>query len=381
MKTIKKISLVIAAVVYINSTANAQLTVKPNSGNVKVGSEIAGSDANNIVALNIFGKTGTMKAEAKLAFGDFGTSATGSWNVFVGEYGIGDSDQLWLHGKNGIYLTYGGTANTVIGRYNVSEGNKFSFNCDVWSSGVKLTSDARFKTNVKKIENSLDLLKKLNGVRYNLLPKEPVKFSESNGQKSASANTGTPSEKEQKDMAAFKTLEKKLNETEPLRIGFIAQELQKVFPELVEADTKGFLAVDYIGIIPVLVEAIKEQQIIIDTQDEKMKALENRLKTVENSTTSINDLKDNSSTLLEQNSPNPFSQSTQIRYTIPANATGGSVLIFDMQGKLIKTYSISETGSGSLTINASELTPGMYIYSLVIDDIEVATKRMILTSK
>jgi len=47
-------------------------------------------------------------------------------------------------------------------------------------------------------------------------------------------------------------------------MGFIGKELQTVFPELVKQDKNGYLSVDYISIIPVLVEAVKEQQAQIE---------------------------------------------------------------------------------------------------------------------
>jgi len=40
--------------------------------------------------------------------------------------------------------------------------------------------------------------------------------------------------------------------------GVIAQEVQKVFPEIVKTGSDGYLEVDYIQIIPILIEAIKE---------------------------------------------------------------------------------------------------------------------------
>lgn len=40
--------------------------------------------------------------------------------------------------------------------------------------------------------------------------------------------------------------------------GVIAQEVQKEFPEMVEIQENGYLAVDYIQLIPVIIEAIKE---------------------------------------------------------------------------------------------------------------------------
>ena len=50
-----------------------------------------------------------------------------------------------------------------------------------------------------------------------------------------------------------------------------------------------------------------------------------------------------------------------------------------MQGTLLKTYTITERGKSSLSIFGGELKPGMYLYSLVADNKEVDTKKMILT--
>ena len=46
------------------------------------------------------------------------------------------------------------------------------------------------------------------------------------------------------------------------KFGLLAQEVQKAFPELVKqtGDEKGILSINYQGLIPVLINAIKEQQ-------------------------------------------------------------------------------------------------------------------------
>ena len=60
------------------------------------------------------------------------------------------------------------------------------------------------------------------------------------------------------------------------QIGFIAQELITVFPEMVDAPDGGYMAVNYGMLIPVLVEAIKEQQLLIEQLQIKVELLENR---------------------------------------------------------------------------------------------------------
>ncbi|MFQ5633299.1 MAG: tail fiber domain-containing protein, partial [bacterium] len=49
-------------------------------------------------------------------------------------------------------------------------------------------------------------------------------------------------------------------ENQVKQFGLIAQEVEEVFPELVRSGLNGMKSIDYNGLIPVLVEAIKEQQ-------------------------------------------------------------------------------------------------------------------------
>jgi hypothetical protein len=57
-------------------------------------------------------------------------------------------------------------------------------------------------------------------------------------------------------------------------LGFIAQDVRQVLPELVTADNRGYLGVNYSGIIPVLTRAIQEQQDEIDTLKRELKQRE-----------------------------------------------------------------------------------------------------------
>lgn len=220
------------------------------------------------------------------------------------------------------------------------------------TNGVWVSSDKRYKKNIKGIDNALSKIMKLNGKSYEYNKEE------------------------------FKTLA--FNDGSS--IGFIAQELKEVLPEVVSVDNNGFYSINYSAIIPVLTEAIKEQ-------NTKIISLETQLsycctnKQAGNNTT-VGNIGSGSSTQangqtinahLLQNNPNPFNQQTNIGYYLPIETQAASLMIFDMQGKLIKTIAVTNFGNALLTLNANELSAGMFIYSLIADGKEVDNKRMILT--
>lgn len=59
-----------------------------------------------------------------------------------------------------------------------------------------------------------------------------------------------------------------------IQTGFIAQEVQDILPELVKSDDKGMLSVDYVGMIPHLVESIKSLNELIVKQEQRIRQLE-----------------------------------------------------------------------------------------------------------
>ena len=59
------------------------------------------------------------------------------------------------------------------------------------------------------------------------------------------------------------------------KIGVLAQDIQEVFPEIVSEDDNEMLAVNYQGLVPVLINALKEQDIIIKSQEERLTNIEN----------------------------------------------------------------------------------------------------------
>ena len=83
---------------------------------------------------------------------------------------------------------------------------------------------------------------------------------------------------------------------------------------------------------------------------------------------------------LLQNKPNPFSEETKINYEITTSFENAKLIIHNLNGNEIKAYSINNIGIGEVIINGKELVPGMYLYTLIIDNEIIDTKRMILTN-
>ena len=84
-------------------------------------------------------------------------------------------------------------------------------------------------------------------------------------------------------------------------------------------------------------------------------------------------------TKLYQNSPNPFSTQTTIRFEISQEINSAQIHICNMLGTLLKTISVSQRGKGDIIINSNEFAAGMYLYSLVCDGKIIDTKQMMLT--
>jgi len=219
-----------------------------------------------------------------------------------------------------------------------------------------MNSDKRYKENIKTIDSALDKINAINGVSYGFKRKtvNDIDFS-------------------------------KLKQGNHL--GFIAQDLEKVFPELVRKDEAGYYAVNYDGLIPVLVEGMKEQQEIITEQEQEMDDMKARLAKLEalllNNSNDIDDTglniqqnADFSDIVLKQNAPNPFSNETTIAYELPENLTTAQLVIYDLNGRIISTYNVA--GKGNVRFDANQLSNGTYIYALVADGKSIATQKMVI---
>jgi len=109
-----------------------------------------------------------------------------------------------------------------------------------------MSSDQRLKKNIEPLAAGLDKVMRLRPVTYRL--------------KDAPANGGLGSQKE---------------------IGLIAQEVEKVLPELVHTGSNGYKAVSYDKLVSMLIEAVKEQQKEIREQDAALEKLEKEFSEIE----------------------------------------------------------------------------------------------------
>jgi hypothetical protein len=89
------------------------------------------------------------------------------------------------------------------------------------------------------------------------------------------------------------------------------------------------------------------------------------------------ELTDAQTIVLEQNVPNPFAEQTTINYALPDNTVKAQILFYNAQGKLIQSTELTQKGKGTLNVFASDLSSGIYTYTLLVDGKIIETKKMV----
>ena len=383
----KKTYLLIAFITCLCFSLNAQLRLLQN-GRVQVGTLKEGNeDVKNVTTMQVFGPYGDMRSGSKLTFGDFGQYDANGWNVFLGEYGTSDTDQLWLHGKKGIYMTSNGQASTVIASYDPSVNANFVFNTNLRVNGVNITSDARLKENVESFQNTLGIIDQLNGVSYNYKLSEINKYREPDGSKfsqdlSTQKNTNSDlstnaalTEKEIQDKLYQSEMERKeAEEASRKRIGFLAQDVEKVLPELVRTDENGIKSIDYTGFIPLIVESLKEMQQTIQDQQNEIENLRSLLP--EGTKSMLRSTSTNNINVVE--GAKLYNRAgTSVSYILPSAFSNAYLQVFDIAGRILKKITLT-TPNDIVEINPSEIGLGTFIYVLYVDGQKADTLKKII---
>ena len=191
----------------------------------------------------------------------------------------------------------------------------------------------------------------------------------------------------------------------PKTFGFIAQQIEEIYPELVKFKEDGTYALNYDEFAVVSIKAIQERQQLYEEQETAIASIELQNKNLEKT---LADLKEKLERLeatkgkmqqssssnaqnlglvspkidkarLAQNSPNPFSKQTTIRYYLPDNFQSAQIQIIDNQGRIVKEQRLETQGQGEWTLEAKTLAAGTYTYTLIIDGQMINTKTMVLT--
>jgi hypothetical protein len=244
--------------------------------------------------------------------------------------------------------------------------NRFAgyFNGNVFVTGTFTVSDKKLKDDIKSEENVLEKLAQLDAVTYTFKQNEQLNL---------------PSE---------------------LQHGFLAQNIEEVYPELIttirkpiiDKDNKDagiyeYKAVNYTGLISILTSSIKELNekatASIEELNEKIAFLESQLEDMKGTAkskegTKLDELNNtgNSGFLMEQNKPNPFTNQSVINYRLPSN-TKASIAVVDLSGKFIREYTLSSE-KGQVIINSSDIGKGIFIYTLISDNEVMISKKMII---
>ncbi len=323
---------------------------------------------------------------SRLNFGDGDAAAVASVASRIENHGAnGGSLEFWTRPttggaaitkrmgiqSNGNVIIGSGSANALLS----VNGNASKVGGGTWS----IFSDKRLKSDIKPFEDGLEQILAIN----------PVKFRY-NGKAG-------------------------ITDTESEFVGVIAQDMEKVAPytvknvevktadlEIVKSEldrgleensrsvrTENFKQFDPNALTYMLINAVKEQQEIIEDKEDRISDLEARLSKIENLVESFGSLDNlpkfseitldgNGIASLSQNAPNPFRGSTTIDYIVPLDASDSQILIYNVTGNLMKSLELDHTGQGVLKVNVHDLPSGVYSYKLVVDGIDQGTKKMIL---
>ncbi len=162
------------------------------------------------------------------------TDASSAWSILEKDNNM---FTIFQDGVNYHRLTIDSTGNVGIGT--TTPAYKLHVYGRIKTSGITESSDERLKENINDLTESLEKVLQLRGVTYNW--KDKKEFSSAT------------------------------------QIGLIAQEVRNIIPELVDQDQEGFYSVQYSHLVPLLVEAIKELNALIDQSNQNVFKLEEKV--------------------------------------------------------------------------------------------------------
>lgn len=272
------------------------------------------NDSNNIVKDMTFG------LETKVAL-NLLSLFPGKYYLFVNAY-----DEWWTGGFD-YYNTTPKAKDNIIATF----GNGQMEVKSVFATSYNTMSDTTLYENIEPVtERGLDDIMKLNVLRYNII-------------------------------------------NESRHIGLSGQEVQQVYPDIVTENSKGYLSINYIEIIPILVQSIKEMKEETDRLNNELSGMRQTLLL-----SADRDIH-GTGAVLRQNSPNPFKENTVIDCYIPESVRQATLYIYDVNGRQADSIVISDRGEVRLSVSAEKLYAGIWFYSLVADECVIDIRKMLIT--
>lgn len=352
---------------------------------------------------NLFGSANTA-----LGFGAMGQSLQGSDNTATGLDALfsNTGDGNTANGELALATNTSGSFNTALGYKADVSANNFTNAIAIGANAIAtasnkiqlgdnsitfvtmagpnvLTSDGRFKKNVKSNVPGLDFINLLNPVTYNYdihkLNDFVKPLDNTNEQKKISPEI----QKAREEGIAKKE--------KIIYSGFIAQDVEKAAAKLgydfsgvyKPQNDKDPYGISYEEFVVPLVKSVQELSKQNDELKSALASMQSQIDALKNTSvvssadSKIQTMSNSTGVQLYQVVPNPFSQKATITFKLPSNTVNAQLLITDATGKTVKTYPLSN-GSTQQDIYGNTLAAGVYHYSLIVNGVIAASKQMVI---
>lgn len=345
----------------VNGAGLNNATVFVNAGNREYGIYSENIITNNMSNLNRVGVIGNAKhltsSGVGRCIGVLGTAANCSNGYNYGVFGVLDGVQ------NGGAIV--GTISKTMPLYPSINGRYAGyFVGPVLATGIITAPNITVPSsaaNVTDVSN-LDSERSYQGI----MSLTPVEYKQVYSEELESEVIDTISSE---TLAELEKMVAEKKTSEHTHFGFIAEDVQKIYPELVHEDSEGGLSVDYIGLIPLLIQTVQQ----LDAEVKALKA-ENCIVKGMGPGTGTGDYEVNPSKEVQIST----NGSCEIEYTLTDEVKAARLYIYSISGRLVDSCNIDVCGNGKLTIDTSKLSKGIYIYSLIADGQPISSRQMIV---
>jgi hypothetical protein len=326
-------------------------------------------------------------------YGVYGVGNSYGVYGFGGQYGVvgrgssmgvrGVSDGVAVHGEGGTYGVTGSGSTYGVWGSGTWAGY---FLGKVYASGGYYTSDQKLKQNIRDFTSAMDVINKLKPKQYEFRQDGNYKLMNL-PQGSHYGLIAQDVEKILPDLVMDTKFETAMTRPPAPEAG--SQQTQESGKTVTQSEIIEFKALNYTELIPVLIKGMQELSTINNEKDTRINAQQKQINELQKQIDELKAifLRNNPQTgtttkianaSLAQNVPNPFTNATTIRYTLPSKFTSAQTIITEKNGKQLKQLNISDKGNGTLHVDASTLSSGTYNYSLVIDRKIINTKQMVV---